>query len=296
MKKHVRFLWIWLAVSTQVGLAAGDTGLAFLKIGAGARASAMGEAFVGHSDDASGLFWNPAAIAQLNNPQAHFTYNRWIQGIKHSSASAVWPTENGAFGMTLILTSIEGIEKRVIASEEPVGEVSAQDFTIGSGYSHQFTDRFSAGLHVKYLYEKLDVETAHGFAVDLGLHYTSKVPGLKFGAAAQNFGKTSEMASESIELPKLLRIGASYQCLQDQLFLNLDFINILDEKSHINAGIEYTLMHLFVLRTGYQSNYEDKSFSVGFGFDVDIARLDYAYVPFQSDLGNSQRFTILFNF
>jgi hypothetical protein len=295
-KSFIIISWILLLAGIQFCFAAGNAGLSFLKIGAGARASAMGEAFVGRSDDASGLFWNPAGVTALDNPQAHFTYNRWIQDIKHSSASAVWPTGKGAVGFTSILTTVEGIEKRVVASEEPIGEISAQDFTIGLGYSHRLTKRFSAAVHIKYLYEKLDVETAHGFAMDLGVIYALDVPGLKIGAVAQNFGKTLEMRRESIDLPKIIRFGASYEILDKQLCLNLDFVHIIDEKSHINSGVEYKLMDLLVLRCGYQSNYEEKSISAGFGFDVQVARLDYAYVPFQSDLGNSQRFTILFNF
>jgi hypothetical protein len=37
----------------------------FLKIGVGRRASAMGDAFVAISDDASALYWNPAGLVQF---------------------------------------------------------------------------------------------------------------------------------------------------------------------------------------------------------------------------------------
>ena len=40
----------------------------FLKIGAGARAIALGSAFVAVADDASAVYWNPAGMTQLSGP------------------------------------------------------------------------------------------------------------------------------------------------------------------------------------------------------------------------------------
>ena len=44
----------------------GTTAAPFLKIGVGARALAMGEAYTTLSEDATGLFWNPAGLAKLD--------------------------------------------------------------------------------------------------------------------------------------------------------------------------------------------------------------------------------------
>ena len=79
--------------------AAGETGLAVLKVGVGARATAMGEAFVASADDASGIYWNPAGSAWIKNRQAHFSHNSWIQGINHNVASLTFPTKVGSFGV-----------------------------------------------------------------------------------------------------------------------------------------------------------------------------------------------------
>ena len=47
------------------GQRAGISTAQFLKIGVGARASAMGEAFIAVSNDASALYWNAAGITQF---------------------------------------------------------------------------------------------------------------------------------------------------------------------------------------------------------------------------------------
>ncbi|MGH7456997.1 MAG: hypothetical protein ACRENG_36950, partial [bacterium] len=57
----------------------GYTGAAFLKVGVGARAVALGSAVTSLTGDVNQMFWNPAGIALSNNQwQATFTYNRWI--------------------------------------------------------------------------------------------------------------------------------------------------------------------------------------------------------------------------
>ncbi len=43
----------------------GTSAAQFLKIGAGARAEALGQAYVAISNDASALFWNPAGLVQF---------------------------------------------------------------------------------------------------------------------------------------------------------------------------------------------------------------------------------------
>ena len=43
-------------------------------LGAGARANGMGDAFIAVADDATAIFWNPAGLFLLDQPEASFGF------------------------------------------------------------------------------------------------------------------------------------------------------------------------------------------------------------------------------
>ena len=290
------FMILLLMICPAAGFAAGETGLAILKIGAGARAAAMGEAFVATADDASGLFWNPAGSAWVQHRQAHFTHNKWIQGISNDVAGVVFPTTVGTFGIGLMLNNVNDIERRISATEEPLGTFSSHDFSMSLNYARKFGEDLSVGAKIKYLNEKIYVETSSGYAVDFGLRYRLLKSGLFVAAAIQNIGSMSEMVQESIALPKTLRIGAAYTIpeffMGDKVLFAADYVKIFDDSDHINLGVEYYPYKKIVARAGYQTGYEERSIAAGFGLKFGFLNIDYAYIPFDNDLGNSQRFSM----
>ena len=296
MKKFGLIVLLLLPAALYAG---SDSGLAALKIGISARAAAMGEAFTASADDASGIFWNPAGTAWVTKRQAHFTYNQWIQDISHNAAGIVLPSSLGAFGIGIMLNSVEDFERRVIASEEPLGTFSTQDFSMSMSYARKFGNNLSAGIRAAFLYEKIYVESASGYAVDLGVRYQVMPDRLFAAASLQNLGSMSEMVVETVELPVIMRAGLLYRMLSvlgsQNLALAADFVQY-DGDSHIHAGIEYDPYSIITLRAGYQTGYDEKSFSAGFGLDFGFIVLDYAYVPFESDLGNAQRFSLAARF
>lgn len=297
MKHRMLFL---LLFSFSSSFAAGNTGLAFLKIGVGARATAMGEAYTAAGDDATSFFWNPAGSAWVNSRQAHFTHNEWIQGITNEVANISLPAFRGSFGIGLMLNSVSGIERRTFATEEPLGEISAHDFSILLNYSGMIGKKLSVGLNAKYIDEKIYIESARGFAVDLGARYQLLTPGLFLGAALQNLGSTTTLAEEKIALPTTIRLGAAYMLpfniLNGTWLVAADFVQVLNEKSHFNIGSEFAPLSLLSLRVGYQTGFEEKGLSAGFGLALNHFRFDYAYVPFSSSLGSSQRLSLTAQF
>src|SRR5690242_3299611 len=87
----------------------GTTGADFLKIGLGARAMGMGEAYVAQADDVSSLYWNPAGLALMQERQASFMYDQMYKDLKFQNANLGIPLENGAIGGSLSYLSYGSI-------------------------------------------------------------------------------------------------------------------------------------------------------------------------------------------
>jgi hypothetical protein len=199
-----------------------------------------------------------------------------------------------------LLNSIDGFERRTLASEEPLGTFSSHDFSIAMNYSRRFGDYLSLGGNLKYINEKIYLDDANGYMVDLGARFDAPVAGLWLAAAMQNFGFTTAMSSEEIRLPQILRLGAAYQApfekIKNKVLLAVDYVQILEESGHLNMGAEYSPVPLLALRLGYQTGFETKDLSAGFGINTDWLNIDYAYVPFGRDLGDAHRFSLTTSF
>ncbi len=272
------------------------TGLSFLKIGAGGRAAGMGEAFTAIADDPSTTYWNPAGLVLIEKSQFMFTHNEWLQDITHEFVAVNFNIGKNYFGLSLITNSVGGIERRVTPTAEPLEEFSAHDFMFGISYARNLKPDFSFGVTTKFLYQKIYVEESSGFAIDAGVHYRTPVRGLSAGFSLQNFGFLTELKEEQTTLPKMARIGAAYllplTVLKGTFTVASDVVQIFDGASHLNLGIEYEFQHLLALRFGYQTGYSEKNIHGGFGIKFKRYQLDYAYVPFSSDLGNSHRISV----
>jgi len=273
-----------------------STGLSFLKLGAGSRAVSMGEAYAAVANDASGTYWNPAGLVNLSGTELIFTHNKWLQDITNEFAALGFRAGKNAFGVSFMSNTIGGIERRVKASAEPLDVLNAHDIMFGLSYARGLGENLSLGTTIKYLYQKIYIESAAGLAVDVGLQYKTPLSGLKTGLVFQNFGFMSKLQEESTELPQTIRVGLVYQLpfqiLSGEFLLAADWMKILKSTSHANFGFEYNFIKYFALRFGYQTSFEDKGIQGGFGVNFNRYRLDYAYVPFTSDLGNSHRISV----
>jgi hypothetical protein len=103
MKRVLKILLVILSVnaSAQVGEET-KYGGAFLELGIGPRALALGSAYVAQADDGSGFYWNPAGTAFLPRPQISVMYADLFNSLEnHSYASLSLPI----FGNTVISAS-----------------------------------------------------------------------------------------------------------------------------------------------------------------------------------------------
>ena len=69
---------------------------------------------------------------------------------------------------------------------------------------------------------------------------------------------------------------------------------MLDDEIHVNVGAEARLHEMFQLRSGYMVNYDTKNFTAGASFFYRKIIVDYAFVPYTSNLGTSHLFNLTF--
>ncbi len=276
------------------------TGLAFLKLGVGGRASGLGEAYTAVADDATATYWNPAGLTLVKTAQIVFSHNEWIQDISNDFFAYSFPAFKGAIGLSFYSINVGGIERRVKPGES-LGTVGAHDIAFGLSYGHTFSPAIRAGVTLKYLYEKIYLDSATGFAFDLGFIFKPFESPLKFALVVQNIGSMNELREKSIDLPEILRLGASYkldiEALEGAIILAVDVIKVVgtelngDPSIKENFGAEIQMKGLVAFRVGYQTGHDARKIGAGFGLIYKRYHIDYGYSPFDSNLGDGHRFS-----
>ncbi len=294
-------LVITLGLFQSVAVAgdSGDSGALFLRIGMGARASGMGEAFIGVAKDASSLYWNPGAMAAVLGTNALLVHNEYMQSLRLEQLALTHEFEYGTLGLGFTGLYMDEMERREdVPTAVPLGMFSAYDVAVAVGFSRYIVPNLSAGIALKPVYQKIDEESAHGLAVDLGIYHISRISGVKFAAVIANVGAPMKFISESYALPRMLKVGGSYErrvpsARGDILFvLDIVFPNDGDVRQH--AGVEYGYDDLLFLRAGYKAGYDSHGASFGMGVRYRKLNLDYAVLLIRNDLGDSHRISLAF--
>jgi hypothetical protein len=277
----------------------GSTGMAFLKSGAGARSLGMGEAFTAIMHDPAGTFYNPATISTNASSDILFMHRQDVQDTKTEYLAATTGWNDFAFGLSINNTSINDIPLRTQPGD-PLGTFNAQNASIGLSTSYSIDSSISVGISGKLLYEKIYVDDASGFGIDIGGWY--KTPWqVQFGLAINNIGSMSPLLNEQTRLPLIIRAGTAYQFTPRQFPLEIglssDVVSFVhDKKTHINFGIETKYQEMLALRFGYQTGYENKNFSAGIGLSYSILQFDYAFVPYNNNFGTANIFSLEIKF
>ncbi|MGH7496462.1 MAG: PorV/PorQ family protein [bacterium] len=289
------FVWLIMVVTLNAQ-EAGKSGLAFLKIGVGSRAAALGEAYTALADEPAAIYWNPAGLSSASGTQLAFTHLSWLENINHDFIAVSFPGFGGKLGLAFTMQSIPDIELRDKPSAVPVSTLDARDLALALAYARPLNPRLDVGLSVKYLYEKIYLESASGFALDFGANWQTPIPNLRLGASLQNIGSMAALVNESITLPSLLRVGGAFGYPNRAGFtiatLALDHLTYFQGGSYSSAGVEISPLKEIALRAGFQFNRENRGMSAGFGTSLSRYQLDYGYAAFGEELGQTHRFSL----
>ncbi len=296
MKKNI-FVFTFSCIAYTTLLAnGGSTGLTFLQLGIGARAVAMGEAYTAIANDGSALFFNPAALSFAKQTELMLMHKEWIAGSTTEFFSSTIHGEKISYGMSLNATSVSDIEIRTQPGPAQ-GTFSARNVAFSGALSYALINSLSIGMNGKYLYEKIFVNEANGYALDFGASYYVDEH-LSLGVALANIGSMNELRTETSKLPSTVRAGAGYSALFEDNFkytFSGDIVKLFSEKTirtHLGGEIVYN--NLVALRAGYQFGYEIKNISTGFGVHYGIVQFDYAFVPLISVAGSTHTFSLTF--
>lgn len=310
----------------------GGTSAQFLKIPLGPRAEAMGGAYTAISDDASGIFYNPAGFGQLQRASLVGGYVGYIARIKYEYFSAGFPVskyDNLGIGITalntppMLVTTIDQVYTGEDWANNLYGQVgdefNASDNMFSLNYSRRFTrkvgdqerDILYLGVNIKYIREALADYKDITYATDVGLIFKPH-PQLRLGLAMQNLGGNLKFDKQEEKIPQTMRLGVSYYLMNNEmnrLITAMDVIKYIDEDIKFALGGEYVFRDLIALRLGYK-NQDIGSLSAGLGIIIkftktsfltgkkeEMARavVNYSFVDF-GDLGQTHRYALSFAF
>ncbi len=280
---------------------AGSAGLQFLKIDAGSRASALGGAVVSATANANAVFWNPAGIAHVYNPECQLTMNDWLVDSRYSALALAYPIGSTVLALSAIDFRIAEFEETTVLAAQGTGNmIAAGDIQIGLALARRFSDRLSIGGHLKYIQENLAEYSFDNILFDIGTIYYAGFRDLTFGFAFQHFGADMQFANQVFRTPLLFRVGISdaiFNTKLHKLTFSMDRVHPTDNVEWMNYGLEYDLLNLIALRLGYRQYRDQGDLSFGAGLNLPAIRerrlrVDYSFVNYGDIFGNISRLTL----
>jgi hypothetical protein len=285
----------------------GTSAGAMLEIGVGARAEALGGAFVAVADDPSALYWNPAGISRLQSFSIQVSKTDWFVGTKFHTVDLVVPMRviSSSLGFHLAMLDYGSNPVRTVFRPEGTGETyTASDFVAGLYWALSITDRVSVGVGLKYFQENIWHVKGSTMAADLSILFDTPVKGLRLGGALSNLGPefglsgrdltrvadydgrkdkyfnndniAIQLATETYPLPLLFRFGVSYTLDFDPNNSVLVATNVNHPSNDVETmdlGMEAKFLNMFFLRAGYHSllaDYAADGLTLGAGFSYRI--------------------------
>jgi hypothetical protein len=165
----------------------------FLLLGAGARGTALGNAYAALATDVTALYYNPAGIAQLTRPGAMLSTYSYVADTRYSWVGIAFPMSGGVRSVGFSLGTFGFSDQPVYTVDNPDGDgrtYSVAETFIQASYGQNFSDRFSAGFSFKFINDKLGETRAGAFAVDFGTNFHATIGERPIRAAfvLQNLG------------------------------------------------------------------------------------------------------------
>ena len=282
----------------------------FLRMGASARAMAMGSGFTAEIDAGFAAYHNPGSIVFTNKRQLGFSHHFLPLSRRFMAANFSTPIPPSAgLGIAWISAGTDKIDGRTSAGEHTQYLSTSEDAFMIS-FAQRILPWFSAGINIKILKHQLPMNTmdlaCKGMGMDFGVFIrTEKGANLAFMVQDLNSryhwktDKIFERGKEYVEqFPTFYRAGTTFH--YGKAYVAADGGMIMNGKEllgyTIRIGGEYPYMDHYFIRAGLGNG----RMSVGVGVDWSLlkdndAKLDYAFV-FENPAGSAHIFTYAFTF
>lgn len=309
-------------LAQSVGKYAGE----FMALGVGGRALGLGGAHTALANDATGGYWNPAALARLNYPEALLMHDeRFGNLINYDVATVALPYGTDAsVGVTLLRLGVDGIPdtrnawldangNRIFDDNnrpdyDKVTYFNSADWALYLSYAKQASRDFSYGANIKLIRRELADHSATGIGFDVGILY-SPFTDLYLGLNAQDITTTfvSWSTGRNELITPTLKVGSAYFIelfggrfapafdvdirFENRQFASVANIGLVSLDPRV--GVEFDYDQLFALRIGYS---DIKQVTFGAGIHLKKLDIDYSFAQFgmTNDLGNTHRISVRF--
>ncbi len=290
---------------------AGFPGEYLTNFSASVRALGMGKAYTALSCDPTGVYWNPAGLAGVTTKEASFLYTRLYMGTRYNFLGYAHPfAMYNTLGISWVSLGTGDLEKTNEFGDNEGSFSDLQNCYIIS-YGRKIVGNVDAGVNVKIVTHDLDIYSAFGYGMDLGMMYRVKFSGLleelSLGLSMQNvLQPRMKLKDETDVFPMNLKTGLACRFLKDKLFwvLDMNILNLLPDKGLYeggrgkrlmkwHTGMEYNFLKMFAIRAGI----DYKEISCGTGVKTRNFSFDYSLGLHKLELthrfGISARFGML---
>jgi len=319
----------------QIITKSGTTVAQFLKIGVDARSTSMGSAVVASSSNVSGMFWNPAGLANLNGTIVQFGNHDWLASMRHQYIfTSISLNSKGVLGFGIInLSSPEDLVRTVEKPEGTGEKFSTNDMSVNISFAKSLTDKFSLGGSIKYIQQNIWHAYAKTIATDIGALFETPFWGVRLGASISNYGGkmklegrdqkvsidpdlvnqgnvefvNANLETDSFPIPLYFRVGISGEAVNTSIFrltYGIDALHPNDNSEYMNLGMEAVFNNIISIRAGYPSLFKEESiegptFGIGVSYRIwktaTVLNVDYSFADY-GPLGEINRISMGLNF
>ena len=306
-------LWPGCAVLEAAGFDSGSVGTSsgqFLKVTAGARGAALGEAYSALADDAFALDWNPAGIISVKKNSMVFMHAPYLAETFVDYFGYVENAgEVGAWGVALKYMNFGSIRKTDSSGFDlggftPYDVSAAVGFaTYISGYNKYPEERFILGATGKFIRSELE-SSANTISADIGVLFPYFFDNrFRLAMSAQNIMGTLRYDKEESVLPLIFRLGSVTE-ITKYLKITADVVAPKDNLPYLAMGTEIKIGFAEKIDASLRAGFNSRAISdvggfrnvtFGTGLRYGDYCIDYALSPF-GDLGSVHRISAGWNF